>query len=215
MTAANNTVDGSNAFPDILGNVTIVGSGATITRGTGGPDFRFFIVDEGGSLNLSNVTLSNGSIASDAVHGGAAILNRSQLTLSGVTFLNNTSLAPTGGGAIDNHDLGQISITGSNFTGNVAPQGGAIEDEATQCHTSRPACGQATVTQTTFTNNSSTQFGGGGFEGQLDTTTSPVCQPTWPQPGSCQEAGGAHDTFTGDPFSGNRPMPEAEGKANS
>jgi predicted outer membrane repeat protein len=214
MTAVNNTTDGSNAFPDILGSVTIVGSGATITRGTGAPDFRFFIVDDGGSLNLSGVTLSNGSIASDAVHGGAAILNRSQLTLNAVTFLNNTSLAPTGGGAIDNHDLGQMSITGSNFTGNVAPQGGAIEDEATQCHTSRPACGQATVTQTTFTNNSSTQFGGGAFESQLDTTTLPLCQPTWPQPASCQELGGAHDTFIGDTFSGNRAMTEGGGIAN-
>src|SRR5690348_10027242 len=214
MTAVNNTVDGSNAFPDILGNVTIVGSGATITRGAGSPDFRFFIVDDGGSLNVSNVTFSNGSIAADAVHGGAAIINRSQLTVSGVTFLNNTSLAPTGGGAIDNHDLGQISITGSNFTGNVAPQGGAIEDEATQCHTSHPACGQATVTQTTFTNNSSTQFGGGAFESQLDTTTSPLCQPSWPQPVSCQEAGGAHDTLIGDTFSGNRAMTEGGGIAN-
>ena len=56
MTVKDNTTDGDNAFPDIQGTVTVVGNGATITRG-GTNKFRFFIVDDGGSLNLSNVTL--------------------------------------------------------------------------------------------------------------------------------------------------------------
>jgi hypothetical protein len=166
MTAVNNTADGNDAFPDIMGDVTIIGNAATITRpSSGAPDFRFFIVDDGGSFNLSNVTLSNGSIPIEDVHGGAAILNRSQLTITGVTFLNNKSLASVGGGALDNHDMGQMTVTRSTFIGNVGLQGGAIEDEATLCHTSVQACGQATVTQSTFINNSTTQFGGGGFEG--------------------------------------------------
>ncbi len=208
MTTVNNSVDGNNAFPDILGSVTVVGSGATITRSTGAPNFRFFIVDDGGSLNLSNVTLSNGSIPAGDTHGGAAIFNRSLLTVTGVTFLNNTALAASGGGAIDNHDLGQMTITSSTFTGNVALQGGAIEDEATQCHTSRPLCGQATVTQSTFANNSTTTYGGGAFESQLDGPGLPICQPPWPQTQSCQEAGGAHDTLIADTFSGNMAMTE-------
>src|SRR6266849_3912338 len=208
MTTVNNSVDGNNAFPDILGSVTVVGSGATITRSTGAPNFRFFIVDDGGSLNLSNVTLSNGSIPAGDTHGGAAIFNRSLLTVTGVTFLNNTALAASGGGAIDNHDLGQMTINSSTFTGNVALQGGAIEDEATQCHTSRPLCGQATVTQSTFANNSTTTYGGGAFESQLDGPGLPICQPPWPQTQSCQEAGGAHDTLIADTFSGNMAMTE-------
>jgi len=215
MTTVNNTADGNNAFPDVLGNVTIVGSGATITRPTSGaPNFRFFIIDEGGSLRLSNVTLSNGSIAASDPHGGAAIINRSQLTVTGVTFRNNTSLASTGGGAIDNHDMGQLTVTSSRFIGNVGLQGGAIEDEATQCHTSQPLCGQATVTQSTFTNNSTTQFGGGAFEAQLDGGTMPICQPPWPQAQPCQQPGGAHDTLIGDTFTGNMAMTEGGGIAN-
>lgn len=209
MTTVNNSADGNNAFPDILGNVTLIGNGATITRPTSGaPNFRFFIVDDGGSLNLSNLTLSNGSIASGDPHGGAAILNRSQLTVTGVTFLNNRSLAATGGGAIDNHDMGQMTVTTSTFIGNVGLQGGAIEDEATLCHTSRPACGQATVTQSTFTNNTTTQYGGGAFESQLNQQSVPICQGSWPQAQSCQEPGGAHDTLIGDTFSGNMAMTE-------
>src|SRR5207248_10540774 len=118
--------------PVVHANVTIIRSGATITRPTSGaPNLRFFTIDEGSSLSESNVTLSNGSIAASHPHGGAAIINRSQLTVTGVTFRNNTSLASTGGGAIDNHDMRQLTVTSSRFIGNVGLQGGAIEDEAT------------------------------------------------------------------------------------
>ena len=215
MTMVDNSMDGPNAFPDILGDVTVVGNGATITRSTavGTPDFRFFLVDDGGSLNISNVTLSNGSIASTDLHGGGAILNRSTLTATGVTFANNTSLGSTGGGAIDNHDTGQLTVDGSTFTGNSALQGGGIEDEATLCHTSTPTCGMATVTNSTFTNNSATMFGGGGFESQLNGPTPPVCVGPNQTP-ACQNPGGAHDTLRGNTFSGNVAMIEGGGIAN-
>src|SRR5438067_8374119 len=214
MTVKDNTAEGDNAFPDIPGTVTGVGNGATITRG-GTNKFRFFIVDDGGSLNLSNVTLDNGSIPAGDVHGGAGILNRSTLVVSGVTFLNNKSMGSTGGGAIDNHDLGQLTVSNSTFTGNVALQGGAIEDEATVCHTTSAVCGSATVTPSTFTNNSTTSFGGGGFESQLNASTPAVCvdQTTFPRP-SCQQAGGAHDYLTGNTFNGNSAVTEGGGIAN-
>ena len=215
MTAVNNTVDGENAFPDILGSVTVVGNGATITRSTSAPDFRFFMVDDGGSLDLSNVTLSNGSIPSGDIHGGGAILSRSVLTVTAVSFLNNQSMGTTGGGAIDNHDTGQLTITRSTFTGNSALQGGAIEDEATLCHTTTPVCGQGTITDSTFTNNSSSVNGGGAFESQLDgPNPALICTPPWPQAASCQEAGGAHDTLIRDTFSGNMAMTEGGAIAN-
>src|SRR6266550_2638651 len=162
MTAVDNTADGPNAFPDILGSVTLVGNGATITRATAGgtPDFRFFTVDDTGSLDVSNVTFSNGSTPAASGtppvpnHGGAAIINRNVLNVAGVTFLNNNSQASTGGGAIDNHDRGVLTVSNSTFSGNIALQGGAIEDEATLCHTTVQVCGSATVTQSTFSNNS-------------------------------------------------------------
>src|SRR6266550_2177803 len=221
MTTFDNTADGPNAFADITGSVTIVGNGATITRSTTGgtPAFRFFIVDDTGSLDISNVTLSNGSTppaSGTPNHGGAAIINRNLLTATGVAFLNNNSQASTGGGAIDNHDRGVLTVTNSTFSGNIALQGGAIEDEATLCHTTTPDCGRATVTNSTFTNNSTTSFGGGGFESQLDATiagSAPVCGPTWPQ-ASCQQQGGAHDTLVGNTFSGNTSVTEGGGIAN-
>src|SRR3989440_354527 len=220
MTAVDNSADGPNAFADSTGSVTIVGNGATITRSTAGgtPDFRFFIVDDNGSLDISNVTLSNGSTPAASGtpnHGGAAIINRNLLTVTGVTFLNNNSQASTGGGAIDNHDRGVLTVTNSTFSGNIALQGGAIEDEATLCHTTTPDCGRATVTNSTFTNNSTTSFGGGGFESQLDAASPAVCvdQTTWPQ-ASCQQQGGAHDTLVGNTFSGNTSVTEGGGIAN-
>src|SRR6266550_5583374 len=222
MTAVDNTADGPNAFPDILGSVTLVGNGATITRSTAGgtPDFRFFTVDDTGSLDVSNVTFSNGSTPAASGtppvpnHGGAAIINRNVLNVAGVTFLNNNSQASTGGGAIDNHDRGVLTVSNSTFSGNIALQGGAIEDEATLCHTTVQVCGSATVTQSTFSNNSTTSFGGGGFESQLDAASPAVCTGPWPQLASCQQAGGAHDYLTGNTFNGNTAVTEGGGIAN-
>jgi fibronectin type 3 domain-containing protein len=224
LTTVKSTADGPSAFADILGNVTLVGNGATITRSNAGgtPDFRFFIIDDGGALTLSNLTLSNGSITNTVteIHGGAAIINRSVLTVSGVNFVNNHEQGSdgTGGGAIDNHDVGVLTVTNSTFSGNVALQGGAIEDEATRCHTTdqspQPQCGQATVTNSTFTGNSTTMFGGGAFESQLDAATPPQCVGLPPYPAECQQVGGAHDYLTGDTFVGNTAIGEGGGIAN-
>jgi chitodextrinase len=224
LTTVNSTVDGPSAFADIVGNVTVVGNGATVTRSNAGgtPDFRFFIIDDGGALSLSNLTLSNGSITNvvNEAHGGAAIINRSVLTVSDVNFVNNHEQGSngTGGGAIDNHDKGVLTVTNSTFSGNVAPQGGAIEDEATLCHTTdqspQPQCGQTTVTNSTFTGNSTTMFGGGAFESQLDASTPAQCAGSLPYPAECQQVGGAHDYLTGDTFVGNTAAGEGGGIAN-
>ena len=213
MTAVNNTFDGPNAFPDILGSVTIIGNGATITR-SGSTPFRFFVVDDGGSLNISNLTLSNGLIATGELHGGGAILNRDHLTMNGVIVSGNHSMGSTGGGGIDNHDKGVLTVTNSTISGNVGLQGGGIEDEATLCHMSTSVCGSASVSNTTFSGNSTTMFGGGGFEGQLDSTSAPICPlPASSPPVECQEPGGAHDTLTGDTFTGNTSVTEGGGIA--
>src|SRR5207247_5536433 len=158
IAASSDGTDGGSAVADITGSVTIVGNGATITRSTAGgtPDFRFFIVDNSGTLDISNVTLSHGSTPAASGtpnHGGAAILNRNVLNVSGVTFLDNNSQASTGGGAIDNHDTGVLTVTNSTFSGKIALQGGAIEDEATLCHTTTPDCGRAIVPHSTYTHN--------------------------------------------------------------
>lgn len=109
--------------------MTIVGNGATITRSSaaGTADVRFFVIDTNGNLDLSNLTLSNGSIPSAESHGGGAILNRDHLTATGVGFLNNNSMGEAGGGAVDNHDEDVLTVTNSTFASNVALEGGPIE----------------------------------------------------------------------------------------
>ncbi len=196
FTAANNNSDGEDALPDMTGNLTINGNGATITRSASAPDFRFIIVDNGGSLAINNLTLSNGR-ADAQPHGGGAILNRSQLSVTGVTFLNNTApydgAGAVGGGAIDNHDSGNATVTQSTFTGNSAIEGGAIEDEAT-------VGGHGlTVTQSTFTNNSTSSFGGsnGPYGG-----------------GAIENQAGGSDTITANTFTGNSAI-EGGGIANA
>jgi hypothetical protein len=57
---------GPNAFPAISSNIYIEGNGATISRQSGAPPFRFFYVSGGfstipaGTLTLQNLTLQNG-----------------------------------------------------------------------------------------------------------------------------------------------------------
>jgi hypothetical protein len=214
MSAVNNSADGNNAFPDVLGNVTVVGNGATITRSSAATDsFRYFLVDDGGSLTLSDLTITGGTVPAGEVHGGGAIMNRSSLTVTGVTFSHNQSLADTGGGAIDNHDYGRLVVSGSTFDHNVGLQGGAIENEATYCHATEPLCASATVTDSTFTSNSTTQYGGGGFEGQHGQSGIALCGPTWPQASMCQRPGGTHNTLVRDTFAGNAAMTEGGGVA--
>ncbi len=196
MTAVNNNADGANAFPDITGTVTINGNGAVITRSNSAPAFRFLIADNGGNLTLNNLTLSNGR-ADDQPHGGGAVLNRGHLSATGVSFLSNSApydgSGAVGGGALDNHDQGNATVTRSTFTGNSAIEGGAIEDEATTT-----GHGLA-VTQSTFTNNFTSNFGGangpyggGGIENQL----------------------GGNDTIVGNTFTGNSAI-EGGGIANA
>lgn len=195
LTTVNNSVDDDNGLPAIEGNVTINGNGATIARSTAGgiPTFRLFIVDDTRTLTLNSLTLRNGvapGTTSATPHGGGAVLNRGQLFVNGVTFINNTAPNPsgTGGGALDNHDSGQMTVNASTFISNSAIQGGAIEDEGT-C----PGAFLA-VTNSTFTGNSTTNFGGGAIENQ----------PIMGSVSCTQQAGGGHDTIAADTFISNQ-----------
>jgi hypothetical protein len=158
LTARNNATDGGTGLPVITKNVTVRGSGTTITR-SGTAAFRLFDVAAGGSLSLSGLTLSNG-LANDGVNGGGAVDNHGKLTVSGVTFAANRSPAATGvsGGAISNS--GTLSVSGSTFRGNTAQEGGGILSQ-----------NNATITNSSFTGNTATDFGGGGLVNVLGTTT--------------------------------------------
>jgi hypothetical protein len=112
--------------------LTINGNGATITRGGGAPQFRFFTVFQNNALTLSNVTLSGGHAADNAAPGGGtggAIANGGTLALTGVILSGNTAgngigTGSTGGsgGALSNS--GSASIASSTISNNTAGNGG-------------------------------------------------------------------------------------------
>src|SRR5262245_4981644 len=101
LMAVNNTQDGANGLPVISGggrkvaadNLTIVGNGNIIERGSGAPAFRLFDVASGGSLTLEDVTLANGLAygAGSAAQGGA-VRNQGTVVLSNVTVYSNEAL---------------------------------------------------------------------------------------------------------------------------
>lgn len=159
----NNVTDGNNALPSIVGQLTINGNGATITRSGG--TLRFFHVPLGSTLSLNNFTITNGSVIGgqfDNLGRGGAIFNRGTVTLTGMTFSANT--AANVGGAIMNFN-GTLNIFGSLFqanrttyaTGTRFSAGGAIGNDG--------AAGVITINNSAFINNISegwAQYTGGG-----------------------------------------------------
>ncbi len=183
LTASNNTTDnGGVGLPDITGNVTIQGSGATIARSTasGTPVFRIFDVSASGNLTLNSVTISNG-LASNGQQGGGGIFNHGALTVTGSTFTNNSAPSSTGtsGGGINNS--GSLSLSTSTFTGNSAQEGGGVFNQKT-----------ATIANDTFSGNNATIFGGGALLNAAGTMT--VTGDTFT--GNTGPGGGAIDNDT-------------------
>jgi hypothetical protein len=144
LTAVDNSSGGgSTGLPVIAANddLTILGNGDTIARGTaaGSPAFRLFDVE--GALTLKNLTLANGQangssqfmVGFDGVlrvldNGGlgGGIFNRGGLTLTNCTLTDNSS--PEGGGGIFN--AGGLTLTNCTLTRNSAFKGGGIENLA-------------------------------------------------------------------------------------
>jgi uncharacterized repeat protein (TIGR01451 family) len=94
------------ALPQIMGNITIVGSGDTIER-TGTTPFRLFDVEPLGSLTLENLTLQGGlaqggdPFTIDGADGGA-IFSFGTLNLSNVTVQGNRAVGSHGPKATQN-----------------------------------------------------------------------------------------------------------------
>jgi hypothetical protein len=135
LTAEDNSTDGPTGLPVISGggksvaadNLTIVGNGDTIERGTaaGTPDFRLFDVASGASLTLQNLTLQNGlAIGIPAAAEGGAVYNQGTLALSGVIVQHNGAF---GYGGVNSFSKGHPSggAGGDAFGGGIW-SGGAL-----------------------------------------------------------------------------------------
>lgn len=112
LTQVNNGVlTSTNGLPVISNSVdlTIQGNGATLSRDSSAPQFRFFEVEQGGRLTLQNMTITGGHAGDNtnasgntAGGDGGAILNKGVLSGSFVTFTNN--IAGAGGLCASNLD---------------------------------------------------------------------------------------------------------------
>jgi hypothetical protein len=122
--ADNSSASGANGLPLINKALTIEGNKATISRASAS-QFRFFEMLASANLTLSRVTLSNGSLnGAPGTTVGGAIFNR-----QGILIIKDSTLsgnqAPVGGAI---YNSGPVSITGTTFVGNSSGNevGGAI-----------------------------------------------------------------------------------------
>ena len=165
LTAVDNNNYGPNGLPVIASgdNLTIFGNGAAIGRGTTGgtPAFRFFAVAPGGSLALSDMTLSHG-FASYTPTGawGGGILNQGTLSLDRVTVQSCIAQGEIGGGASGGgiYSSGALTIANSTIQNNQALGGaGTINEFIVRGGAATGGGlyvgGSATVTNTVFSSN--------------------------------------------------------------
>jgi hypothetical protein len=110
------------ALPD-LSTSAINGPGAntlTVQRSTAGgtPNFRIFTINNGRTVNISALTMSNGNITSGLAptNSGGAVSNSGTLTLTNSILSGNTAI--NGGGGIFNN--GTLTLANSTVTGNSA-----------------------------------------------------------------------------------------------
>jgi predicted outer membrane repeat protein len=145
------TVDGSGNFTVFtVGTVTASLSGLTITDGstTNGNDLGGGIVNNGGTLAISNCIVSNNSAgASGSGVGGAGILNND----NGTVTINDTTFSNNSDSAIQN-SAGTATVSASSFSNN--------EDDYTPAGSQHGAGGAiqnysaAVIDNCTFSDNS-------------------------------------------------------------
>jgi protocatechuate 3,4-dioxygenase beta subunit len=152
---------GSTGLPGILldgsaaNTVTIHGNGATIQRDAAAPAFRLILVN-GGSLELDNLTLANGTsaIIGPLGGGGGVRVQGGSLTLDSSTLVGNIAAPGLGnnGGGVSVGLGASATITNSTFDGNQGNLGGGLD-----------VGGNVTVQSSTFTGNTASAVGGGIF----------------------------------------------------
>jgi predicted outer membrane repeat protein len=112
-------------------------------------------VANSGAMDVAHAAVSQNS--ADSVGGG--IWNRGALEIMDVEFFNNSTVVRTtngNGGAIGNTNGGTIRVTGSEFVGNQAGTGGAIDNFGQGFG----AFGSIEVINSNFSGNSSAFSGG-------------------------------------------------------
>jgi hypothetical protein len=145
---------------DITGDVTIIGAGAENTIIDAADLDRVFDIQAGATVNISGVTIRNGT-----AQNGAGIRNFGTLVLEDSVVEDNVAEGDVDsvGGGIAMADGAVLTLDGVTVRNNSAEVhgGGLFSSEST-----------VTITDSVFENNS-TQMDGGGisvFQGSLDMT---------------------------------------------
>jgi hypothetical protein len=167
LIAANTVIDGSGQnvtisggntrrMFNLQGGVTLDIRNLTFTNGTDlGTDGGVINTNPGSILLVSKSTFSNNR----SIHYGSTIENRGTTTITDTTFSNNNSQSDTG--VIEND--GTLFVRNSTFSGNTATGVGAtIYNDVN---------GNATISNSTFFGNTANLGGGALFNGFNDTMT--------------------------------------------
>ncbi len=196
LTAIQNTTVGDTGTPAVSTNIRIDGDGFEISRAAGAPDFRLFLVDPGGELTLSSVTLSGG-VANNysgfyGAAGGAVYSDYGTVRLLNATAKHNT--AESGGAVFGN--FGSVISLDSTFYSNYAIEvGGAISSY------------QALIsgTNSTFSKNTAGIYGGAikpGYASSLTLVNTTIAANEAPIGGGVSDYGsfGVSPHLTGTAF---------------
>src|SRR5207249_4240438 len=205
------TIQLTTALPALSESVDILNmSGESITvSGEGAADpYRIFTVNTGVTVNISNLTITNGATTGAAFPAsvGGGILNQGTLTLTN-SIVSSNSASAFGGGGIYNFN-GTLTLTSSTVSGNHAlgsGAGGGIYNNN----------GTLTLTNSTVSGNDAVSGGGGinNDTGTLTVTSSTISGNTTNFGGGIQNF--ATLTITNSTISGNNANTDGGGIYNN
>jgi hypothetical protein len=150
LTEVNNTTDGPNGLPSVIGVLTLQGAGPDTTiieREANAPPFRLVHVAVTGTLTLDGLTLRAGSGASVTGIDGGGLFNRGTLSLSRTIVADIRAI---GTGGLLNRG-GTVTMATTKVINNLAgfESGGVLN-----------VSGTLLITDTTFAGNASQGSGG-------------------------------------------------------
>jgi hypothetical protein len=140
--------------------LTLQGAGAgktTIEPLPPSSECAVLTIDRGETVTITGLTITHGSF-----HG---IYNLGTLTLTNSTVIGNSAVGEFAeGGGIFNGILGRLTLNNSTVSDNSAAFGGGIWSNSTPR-------GAVTVSNSTLSGNTAEGYGGGIFNGELNTLT--------------------------------------------
>jgi hypothetical protein len=146
------TLDGTNSLQvlNVNGGVNVTLNALTIANGSKSSGEGGGLVNDGGTVSISNSTFANNS-ATNGGNGGGLVNDGGTVSISNSTFASNS--ATYGGGGLYNTS-GTVSISNSTFANNAAPSasGGGLANFDT-----------VSISNSTFANNAAPSASGGGL----------------------------------------------------